>query len=390
MTSQKGKTSKIDYGLVLTLMLMCLVSLISIYGAQKAGQLDENYLVKQVIWYVVGVCIIAVTIHFDSDQLKKLSWYLYAFGIVLLGFLIIAPESIAHVTKGQKSWFTVPFMGTFQPSEVVKVFVIIALARTIVDHHDKYLIKTVKTDFWLLIKLGLVAALPLALIMQQPDLGTSLVIVSILLGIIFVSGITWKLLLPIFGGGGLLAGIILYFVIWMPQILEKYLHVKPYQFNRIYSWLDPYKYKSDSGYQLINSLLAIGSGQTLGKGFNISEVDIPERQTDFIFSMIGENFGFIGASVVVSLFFMLIYHITKASLETKNNFYSYICAGVIAMITFHVFENIGMTIGLLPITGIPLPFISYGGSSLMGNMLAIGLIFSIRYHYKKYMFGTEK
>ena len=144
------------------------------------------------------------------------------------------------------------------------------------------------------------------------------------------------------------------------------------------------------GYQLINSLLAIGSGQTFGKQFSLTEVDIPERQTDFIFSMIGESFGFIGASVVVSLFFMLIYHITKASLETKNEFYSYICAGVIAMITFHVFENIGMTIGLLPITGIPLPFISYGGSSLMGNMFAIGLIFSIRYHYKKYMFGGEK
>lgn len=390
MTSQTRKTSKIDYGLVLTLMLMCLVSLISIYSAQRTGQLTDNYLLKQVVWYVVGTCIVAVTIHFDSDQLKKLSWYLYALGIALLGFLIIAPESIAHVTKGQKSWFTVPFMGTFQPSEVVKVFVIITLSRIIVDHHEKFLIKTIKTDFWLLIKLGAVTALPLALIMQQPDLGTSLVVVSILLGIIFVSGITWKLLLPIFGGGSLIAGIVLYFVIWMPDILEKYLHVKPYQFNRIYSWLDPYKYKSDAGYQLINSLLAIGSGQTVGKGLNMSEVAIPERQTDFIFSVIGENFGFIGASVVVSLFFMLIYHITKASLETKNDFYSYICAGVIAMITFHVFENIGMTIGLLPITGIPLPFISYGGSSLMGNMFAIGLIFSIRYHYKKYMFGTEK
>ncbi|MGE6257499.1 FtsW/RodA/SpoVE family cell cycle protein [Heyndrickxia sporothermodurans] len=390
MTSQPGKTSKIDYGLVLTLMLMCLVSLVSIYSAQKTGQLDQNYLLKQVVWYVVGICIVAVTMHFDSDQLKKLSWYLYAFGILLLGFLIIAPESIAHVTKGQKSWFTVPFMGTFQPSEIVKVFVIITLARAIEDHHEKYLIKSVKTDFWLLIKLGMIAGFPLLLIMQQPDLGTGLVVVSILLGVIFVSGITWKLLLPIFGGGTLIAGTILYFVVWMPEVLEKYLHVKPYQFNRIYSWLDPYQYKSDAGYQLINSLLAIGSGQTLGKGMNLTEVNIPERQTDFIFSMIGENFGFIGASVVVSLFFMLIYHITKASLETKNSFYSYICAGVIAMITFHVFENIGMTIGLLPITGIPLPFISYGGSSLMGNMFAMGLIFSIRYHYKKYMFGNEK
>jgi len=139
---------------------------------------------------------------------------------------------------------------------------------------------------------------------------------------------------------------------------------------------------------LTKSLFAIGSGQTGGKGTGNREVYLPESQTDFIFSVVGEEYGFIGASVLISLFFLLIYHITKVGMETKNNFYTYICVGVISMITFHVFQNIGMTIGVLPITGIPLPFISYGGSALMGNMLGLGLIFSIRYHYKKYMFST--
>lgn len=389
MTSRTTKTSKIDYGLVLTLMLMCLVSLVSIYSAQKSGQYTGNFVLKQGLWYAVGAGLIILTIQLDSDQLKKLSWYSYGFGIVLLFLLIISPSSIAPHINGAKSWFKVPFMGTLQPSEFMKVFIILALSRVVTDHHQKFIVKTIKTDFWLLTKIGIVTAVPLGLIMMQPDLGTGLVFIAIMLGVIFSSGITWKLLTPIFGGFSAIAGIALYFVIWNPQFLSKYLHVQPYQFGRIYSWLDPYNYQSDSGYQLINSLLAIGSGETLGKGFNHRDVYLPESQTDFIFSVIGEEFGFIGASIVVSLFFMLIYHITKASLETKNDFYSYICSGVIAMITFHVFQNIGMTIGLLPITGIPLPFISYGGSSLMGNMLAVGLIFSIRYHYKKYMFSTE-
>ncbi|RDI41407.1 rod shape-determining protein RodA [Falsibacillus pallidus] len=390
MTSQQNSTTKLDYGLILSLMLMCIVSCVSIYSAQKTGQYgSENFLLKQIFWYIVGVGIISIVIRFDSDQLKKLSWYFYGFGLFLLLFLIVAPDSIAHEINGAKSWFQLPGIGSLQPSEFVKVFLILALSRVVVDHHQKYLVKTIKTDFMLLIKLGFVTMVPLALVMQQPDLGTSLVFIAILLGIIFVSGITWKLLLPIFGGFSVIAGAVLSLVVWYPNLLEKYLHVKQYQLGRIYSWLDPYNYQSDTGFQLTRSLLAIGSGETGGKGFGHRDVYLPESHTDFIFSVVGEEFGFIGGSILVSLFFMLIYHITKAGLETKNDFYSYICTGVISMITFHVFQNIGMTIGLLPITGIPLPFISYGGSSLMGNMFAVGLIFSIRYHYKKYMFSSE-
>ncbi len=226
--------------------------------------------------------------------------------------------------------------------------------------------------------------------MQQPDLGTSLVLIAIMVGMIFISGISWKIITPIFGGGITLATGVLYMVIWHPEWLKKYLGVQEYQFGRIYSWLDPYNYQSSTGYHLTQSLLAIGSGQTTGKGIGTSEVVLPENHTDFIFSVVGEEFGFIGASVIISLFFLLIYHITKVALETKNSFYTCICVGVISMITFHVFQNIGMTVGVLPITGIPLPFISYGGSSLLGNMLAIGLIFSIRFHYKKYMFSSDE
>ncbi|MFO1445247.1 rod shape-determining protein RodA [Bacillus sp. Bva_UNVM-123] len=390
MTSNKNTSPpKLDFSLVLILLLLFLVSCISIYSAQTTGQYKENFLLKQIVWYGVGAGIIAAVITLDSEQLKKISWYAYGCGLFLLGFLIVAPSSIAPVINGAKAWYRVPGMGSLQPAELVKVFIILVLAKVIDDHHQKNINKTMKTDFYLLMKIGLFTMIPLLLVMQQPDLGTGLVFIAIMLGMIFISGITWKLLAPIFGSGAFIVSIIFYFVLWQPDILEKYLGVKPYQFDRIYSWLDPYNYQSSTGFQLTRSLLAIGSGETSGKGYGTREVYLPESHTDFIFSIVGEEFGFIGASVLVSLFFLLIYHITKVGMDTKNNFYTYICVGVISMITFHVFQNIGMTIGLLPITGIPLPFISYGGSSLLGNMLAISLIFSIRYHHRKYMFSNN-
>jgi rod shape determining protein RodA len=389
MTSDKNNSTKLDYNLVFTLLLLFIISCLAIYSAQTTGQYKENFLVKQIVWYGIGVGIIASVITLDSDQLKKLTWYAYGFGLILLILVRVAPESIAPHINGAKSWFKVPALGSLQPSEFVKIFLILALAKVIEDHHLKNPVKTIQSDFWLLIKMGITTIVPVLLIMMQPDLGTSLVFLAIMLGMIFISGVSWKILLPIFAGGAFLIGIIFYFVLVQPDILEKYLGVKQYQFGRIYSWLDPYNYQSSEGYQLTQSLMSIGSGETSGKGYGNRDIYMPESQTDFIFSVVGEEFGFVGASVLISIFFLLIYHITKVGMETKNNFYTYLCVGVISMITFHVFQNIGMTIGLLPITGIPLPFISYGGSSLMGNMLGLGLIFSIRYHYKKYMFSTD-
>ncbi len=385
----KFKTSRIDYTLVLILSLLCLCSCIAIYSAQASGQYGENFLLKQMIFYAAGIGIILTVITLDSDQLRRISWYAYGFGIATLAFLVVAPSSLAPVINGAKSWYRIPGF-SLQPSEFMKIFLIIALANVIVTHHAKNVVKTLNSDFWLLIKLGLVTALPLFFVMLQPDLGTSLVMLAILVGMIFISGITWKILLPIFGGGAALGSIILFMVVKFPEFIEKYLGVKEYQMGRIYSWLDPYNYESTTGYHLTRSLLAIGSGETTGKGTGNREVYLPESQTDFIFSVIGEEYGFVGTSLVLSLFFVLIYHIMKLAMETKNQFYTYICVGVISMITFHVFQNVGMTIGVLPITGIPLPFISYGGSSLLGNMLGMGIIFSIGYHYKKYMFSTEK
>lgn len=379
---------RFDWTLCLLLFLFFLISCIAIYSGQASGQYKGyNFLFSQIRNYGVGVFIIAIVMYFDSEQIKKVSWILYGVGILLLIGLFIAPESLVPERKGERLWYVTP-IGQIQPSEFVKVFLIIVLSKITVNHHEKTIEKTLKTDFYLLFKLGIVTALPLGLIIQG-DLGTALVVIAILTGIILASGISWKIIVPIYGLGGAFAGFIFYLVIQAPEILEKYLKVDSYQLFRIYSWLDPVGHQQGAGMQLYKSLQAIGSGLMTGKGFSERQVYIPDVHTDFIFSVIGEEYGFIGGSIVISLFFLLIYHLTKIALDTKDPFNTYICVGIISMITFHVFQNIGMTIQVLPITGIPLPFISYGGSSIMGNMMAMGLIFGIKYHQKNYMFSSD-
>lgn len=384
------RVERFDWTLTLLLFLFFLISCAAIYSAQGSGQYGGNFLFMQMAWYFVGAMIISVTILFDSYQYRKLSWILYGFGVFLLIAVYVAPVSIAPIRNGAKSWFVIRGLGQIQPSEFVKVFLILTLSRIIATHHEKILEKSLQTDFMLLMKLGLATAVPLGLIMLQPDLGTGLVLLSILTGMILISGITWKLIVPIYGSGASFMTLILYLVIRKPEFLEKYLHVKTYQFNRIYAWLDPANHSTGSSYHLMKSLSAIGSGLVSGKGFNQRQVYIPEAHTDFIFSVIGEEYGFVGGSIVIGLYFLLIYHLIKTSLDTNDPFNTYVCTGIISMITFHVFQNIGMTIQVLPITGIPLPFISYGGSSLMGNMFAMGIVYSIHYHHKNYMFSTEQ
>ncbi|RHW34899.1 rod shape-determining protein RodA [Lysinibacillus yapensis] len=391
MNNNTNFASRFDWKLAFILFTFLVVSLLAISSAQTTGQYGENFVLKQLINYVVAAVIIAIVIYFDPDQYKKMAWYLYGFGLLLLIILAIIPASEGGFVierNGAKSWFSTP-LGSMQPSEFMKTFYILATALLISKHHEKNPLKNIKTDFLLLGKIGITLAVPLAFIMMQPDLGSALVFFAITAALIIVAGISWKIILPVFAASVVVGGSLLWMALYMQDFLEEKFGFSAYQFARIYSWLDPYSYSSDSGYHLITSLNAIGSGEIFGKGYMGREVYVAENHTDFIFTVIGEEWGFIGASFVICLYFLLIYHLTKLTLTLKDPFSTYVCAGIIAMITFHVFENIGMTIQLLPITGIPLPFISYGGSSLMGNALAIGLVFSMKYHYKSYMFSTN-
>ncbi|MFP3917526.1 FtsW/RodA/SpoVE family cell cycle protein [Lysinibacillus telephonicus] len=390
MENNRNFVDRFDWKLAVILLLFLIVSLLAISSAQTTGQYaGTNFVIRQLINYVIVAIIIAFVMYFEPEQYKKMAWYLYGFGILLLFLLFIIPVGdFAIERNGAKSWFATP-IGNIQPSEFMKTFYILAMALLISKHHEKHAIKSIKSDFILLGKIAITLIIPLAFILTQPDLGSALVFFAITAALIIVAGISWRIIAPVFAGGVAIGGALLWMALYMQDFLEEKFGFSPYQFARIYSWLDPYSYSSGSGYHLITSLNAIGSGEIFGKGYMDREVYVAENHTDFIFTVIGEEWGFIGASFVICMFFLLIYHLTKITLTLKDPFCTYVCAGIIAMITFHVFENIGMTIQLLPITGIPLPFISYGGSSLMGNALAIGLVFSMKYHYRTYMFSAN-
>ncbi|MBU9672288.1 rod shape-determining protein RodA [Planococcus sp. CP5-4] len=390
MQTNKSFSDRFDWSLTFILFLFFIVSLVAISSAQTSGQYLTNFVPRQALFYIVSAGMIAVLMYFDTDQYKKMAYYLYGAGILLLLALMIAPDGqgqIAQPINGAKAWFHTPFVN-IQPAEFMKTFYILALAKMISSHHEHHLLSTIKTDLLLLGKIAFMLAVPLGFILLQPDLGTALVFIAITLAIVVVSGISWKIILPSFGGVALIGVTLLWMTLNMQELLGR-IGLKPYMFERIYTWLDPYSYAESGGYNLIAALNAIGSGEVFGKGYQGRQVYVPENHTDFIFTVISEDFGFIGASAVIILFFMLIYHLTKITLQFKDTFSTYVCAGIIAMITFHVFQNIGMTIQLLPITGIPLPFISYGGSSLIGNMLALGVVFSMRFHHKNYMFDRS-
>lgn len=376
---------RFDWQLFFIICCFIAVSSVALFSAQQSTQYNDNFVLKQLVWYGVGGVVIGFMMFVDPEDFKKISWYLYGFGILLLVALIIAPSSIAPVIKGQKSWFALPGM-SMQPSELVKIFTILVLGRIAVNHNSKHN-SSFKMDLLLLLKLSAAAGLPLLLIMQQPDLGTSLVFIAILGGFILISGIQWRIILPILGFISAIGTSLIWLAIQAPHLLDRYLGVKEYQLGRIYSWFQPTKYEDSSGYQLVKAMRAIGSGQLYGKGFGEREVYLPESQTDFIFSIIAEEYGFLGSCVVIFLFFFLIYRFTNIAFKANSNYSSYVMVGIISMIAFHVFQNIGMSVQLLPITGIPLPFISYGGSALLGNLMALGIAFSISYHHKTYMFG---
>ena len=267
---------------------------------------------------------------------------------------------------------------------------IVMMARVITTHNNQYSRHTVESDWRLIGKLFLWLLPVLVSLKFQNDFGTGLVFVAIFAGLVLVSGVTWRILAPAITIAAVVGGSALAMVTSSVgrTILEK-IGFQAYQFDRVDNWLHPAQDTSNSGYQLWQSIKAVGSGGITGTGFNNSKVYVPVRESDMIFTVIGENFGFIGGVLLILLYLLLIYLMIRVTFDTKNEFYAYIATGVIMMILFHVFENVGMNIGLLPLTGIPLPFISAGGSSLIGNLLGIGMVMSMRYHHHSYMFSNQ-
>lgn len=381
--------ARIDWGIIFCVLVLAVIGMVSIYVAVKHDTSTASItrvMLSQVIWYTLGAIIVIFLMQFDAEQLWKVAPVAYGIGIFLLIMVLIFYSRSYAALTGAKSWFALgPF--TFQPSEIMKPAFILMMGRVITQHNSEYYEHTMRTD-WLLLGKMIAWLIPVAVLLKlQNDFGTMLVFFAIFGGMVIVSGLTWRIIAPVIAVATVLGSTAIFLVVYNRAILEK-IGFKAYQFSRIDSWLDPSASTNGTSYQLWQSMKAIGSGQLLGKGFNVSKVYVPVRESDMIFSVIGENFGFIGSCLLIFVYLLLIFQMIQVTFDTKNEFYAYISTGVIMMILFHVFENIGMNIDLLPLTGIPLPFVSQGGSALVGNMIGIGLILSMKFHNRDYMFST--
>lgn len=384
-------SGRLQLDLIIIFFLFLASSLAALYNMQEFSPGAENFMVKQLVWYSVGAVFILLIRMLDLNQLYMISFYAYLFGLILLAILLVSPDSIAHEVNGAKSWFTLPGI-TLQPAEFTKITTIMCLAAAISKHKEKYADKDFKSDFFLLFKMVVITALPVGLIILQPDFGTTMVYLIILGFMVLLSGINWKLLFIVIASMAIIGGGALALIINYPEAAKNILPIKQYQIDRIETWFGPTEETDAENYHVKKSFSAIGSGQLFGKGMDGLQVYIPESQTDFIFAVIGESFGFVGSSFIIFLYFFLIYKLVSIGLKIYNTsiFGAMFCFGFMALIAVHTFQNIGMTIGIMPITGIPLLLISYGGSSVLATLIGFGVIYRVSEEITNtegYMFG---
>ncbi len=327
----------------------------------------------------------------DIEQLKKIGWPFYWVIVALTFGLFIAPESIARTINEAKSWYQIPLLGSLQPSEFLKFAFLIVVSKVIVAHQAKYVRPSFLSDMRLLLMIGIITLPPTLAVYKQPDTGMVMLYMAMILPMIYFSGIQTKLLviftaIPV----TIVSAIVILYVKFNDFFTQKILSkLSGHQVSRIYGWLQPYEY-TDSSFQTRQGFMAIGTGEFTGKGYLQNNVYVPEKHTDFIFSAIAEELGFVGGAFVITLLFFVIYRIVLITVEAKDPFMTLMGAGISSLLAFQITQNIGMTIGLLPVTGVTLPFLSYGGSSLLSNFMLMGIVMVIHNSYSGYMFKTSQ
>jgi rod shape determining protein RodA len=353
------------------LMLLATLGLIvaSVYVVGTATQDDvsgdpNHYAYRQAAYAAVGFVLMLLMTRFDYSRLREWKLGIYAFMIAS----ILLVYALGFSARGSKRSIEFPFFH-FQASELGKVLLIVALSAFAVDRIRR--LKDRETTS----RLVLLAVVPAMLVIAQPDLGSGLVYLAILGAVLFVAGTPWTHFAAL---GGLAAAAIVVVLVAAPAVGVEVL--KPYQQDRLTAFLNPGENSGKEAYQINQSLTAIGSGGKTGRGDEATQTRLdflPEHHTDFVFSVVGEEFGFVGAALVLSLFALLIWRALRTLTMAKNFYGALVAGGITAMLMFQVFVNVGMTIGIMPITGIPLPLMSYGGSSVITTLMAIGLLQSI-------------
>ena len=350
--------------------LIVLVLALSIMGILVIGSAKESSQIKQIIGLGLSLVVMVVASLVDYTWLLKLQWLMYAGSIAILAAVIFFGKEV----NGSRRWFEIPHIGlTFQPAELVKILMILFFAKFFMDHQEELQQK----NRTVLIAVGLAAPL-LLLVYKQPDLSTTICMTLIFCTMIYISGISYKWVLGVLGVA-LPVGIIFFSIILNPdQTL-----IQGYQAGRILAWLYPEKYP-DLAYQQQNSIMAIGSGQLSGKGLAnnvIASVKngnfISEPQTDFIFAVAGEELGFIGSCAIIILIFLIVFELLRMAGKARDFSGRVICCGMASLIGFQSFLNIAVATGLIPNTGIPLPFVSYGLTSLVSLYAGIGIVLNV-------------
>ena len=322
------------------------------------------YVVRQSIYAVVGIALMLGVARIDYSRFRELRVGIYT-GMIALIILVLV---LGEATRGSRRWIDLPFF-TFQPSELGKVLLVLTLAAFVIDRSRKM------SDRRRTIRILALGFFPAALVFVQPDLGTALVYCVITLAVLFVAGVRWTHFAAM---AGIAAAAVTVVLVIAPAVGAPIL--ADYQQERITAFLHPSNDPRDSSYQINQALIAVGSGGKTGRGDDATQTQegfLPERHTDFIFAVVGERFGFVGAAFLRSIYALLIWRALRIMTLSKNLYGSRIAGAIAAMLMFQVFVNVGMNLGIMPITGIPLPLMSSGGSSVIVTFLALGLLQSI-------------
>ena len=348
---------------------------ISLIGVTLVGTAAENLKSKQFAGVILGLIIMVILSLMDYSWIMNFQWFMYGFNIIMLIVVRIAGSS----ANGAARWIGIGSF-RFQPTELSKIILIVFFAKFFMDHEEN--LNTLKT---LAASAGLLAV-PLILILEQPDLKNTLTVIVIFCMMIYIAGLSYKVI-----GGALLISVPLLIIFLSIVVQPDQKLLKDYQQKRILAFLEPEKYESDEAYQQKNSVMAIGSGQLTGKGLNNNTTTsvkngnfISEPQTDFIFAIVGEELGFVGSCIVVALLLLIVIQCILVGIRSQDLAGRIICCGVGGLIGFQSFINIGVASKLLPNTGVPLPFVSYGLTSLVSLYVGIGFVLNVGLQPKKY------
>lgn len=356
----------LDYLLLLGVVAIVVYGVVVIYFATRNDVEGEPlyYVRAQIVNAALGLVLLLVVALVDYEVYRRWQWALYAFVVLSIAAVYL----VGTVTRGSRRWIELPFFN-LQPSQLGLFLLTLALGAFLVDRME--LLGTRRITLAALVY----AAVPAALVFFQPDFGTSTVYVALVLAMLFFYGTPWTHFVALAGAGVAAAAAVL----WALPLLGLEL-IKPYQMDRLLVFLDPGRDPSGSGYNVRQSMIAVGSGSLAGRGDQATQTALnflPEHHTDFIFAVIGERYGFVGAALLIALYALVLWRALRIATLSRDMYGSMMAGTVAAMLLFQVFVNIGMTIGIMPVTGIPLPFVSYGGAAMITFLLLIGLLQSI-------------